>query len=148
MDKVTLKKKINDLFIVREDDGTYNLFGKFYITPESTNLYRVNVAHENDTYLFSSLRNAVTWCVFQKNDKKKETNRIAELDALICNLDVQIAQHTRLYAKAENTDKYIYSAKLTENRVRKKEAVREIEEYANTSRYLQSKKFAENMNKN
>lgn len=147
MDKVTLKKKINDLFIVRENDGSYNLFGKYTVIPEN-NSYKVNVNGETDFLHFSSLRNAVTWCVFEKNNKYKEVKRIHELDELISSLNVIIAQHTKLLEKTTSEDKYIFSAKLAEGKVKKKQAMKEIEEYANISRYWQRKKFSENQDKN
>lgn len=143
MDKITLKNKISDLFIVRENDGSYNLFGKYFIKKEM-NTFRVFLEESKDPYEFSSLRNAVTWCVFEKNNKLKETKRIQELDELISSLDVLIAQHTKLVEKTKNEDKYIYCAKLVENKYRKRQALSEIEEYANLSRYWQNKKFAEN----
>lgn len=147
MDKVTLKKKINDLFIVRENDGSYNLFGKYTVIPDN-NSYKVNVNGETEFLHFSSLRNAVTWCVFEKNNKYKEIKRIHELDELISSLNVIIAQHTKLLEKTTSEDKYIYSAKLAEGKVKKKQAIKEIEEYANISRYWQRKKFSENQDKN
>lgn len=145
MDKATLKSKINDLFIVRENDGSYNLFGK-YVIQKQNHVYRV-LLEDNVTFDFSSLRNAVTWCVFEKHNKSKEIRRIHELDELIGSLDVLIAQHSKLLEKTKNDDKYIYSAKLVENKKRKRQALLEIEEYANLSRHWQTKKFAENMDK-
>jgi hypothetical protein len=147
MDKITLKKKISDLFIVRENDGSYNLFGKYTVVPEN-NTYKVNITGEQEYLHFSSLRNAVTWCVFDKNNKYKEVKRIHELDELISSLDVIIAQHTKLLEKTNNEDKYIYSAKLAEGKYKKKQALQEIEKYANISRYWQRKKFNENQDKN
>lgn len=144
MDKLTLKKKINDLFIVKENDGTYNLFGKYIITPES-NLYKVTL--ENINYTFSSLRYAVTWCVFEKNNKYKEVKRIQELDELISGLDVSIAQNTKLYTKAQYEDKSIYLAKLIENKYRKRQVLEEIEHFADLSKYWQIQKFTENTDK-
>jgi len=146
MDKITLKNKIADLFIVRENDGSYNLFGKYLIKKE-VDAFRVFLEENNNPYEFSSLRNAVTWCVFEKNNKLKETKRIHELDELISSLDVLIAQHTKLAEKTKNEDKDIYCAKLIENKYRKKQALSEIEEYVNLSKYWQNKKFAENADK-
>lgn len=148
MDKHTLKTKIKDLFIVKEDDGSYNLFGKYLIIPQSTNLYKVVVAESTDQYYFSSLRNAVTWCVFEKNNKYKEIKRICDLDELISSLEVVIGQNKRLLLRAATDDKYIYAAKLEEAKYKKKNAIKEIEEYISLSRYWQNNKFKENQTKN
>lgn len=147
MDNQFLKTKIEDLFIVKENDGSYNLFGKYVIFPESSNLYKVSILGEQTSYSFSSLRNAVTWCVFEKNKKYKEIKRIYELDELIGSLEVSIAQNKKLLERAKEMDKYIFAAKLEEAKYKKRNAIREIEEYATLSRHWQTKKFKENQGK-
>jgi len=144
MDKRTLKTKITDLFINKEDDGTYNLFGKYIITPKDNSIYTVQEVNETEFYIFSSLKNAVTYCVFDNNNKQKEVQRIIELDELICSLDFIIQQHSRLLKKSDNENKNIYSAKVVEDKFKKKMAMRELEGYINFSRFLQSRKFNEN----
>ena len=138
-----LKKKINKLFIVREDDGSYNLFGKFTIVPVN-NLYKVLNLNEEKTYMFSSLKNAVTYCVFEKNNKKKETNRIIDLDESIGSLEMQILQYIRLLKKANDSNKEIYSAKITECKHKRALAIKELERYINDSKYYQTREFKEN----
>lgn len=148
MDKTTLNKKIKDLFIVREDDGTYNLFGKYTIVPERTKLYKVNVLGEPEYYCFSSLRHAVTWCVYEKNNKKNELKRIYELDEIISGFEVTLGQITKMLNKVDKNDKPIFVAKIIEEKYKKQRALREMQQYINISRYWQGKMFAENMNKN
>lgn len=144
MNQLELKKKISDLFIVRENDGSYNLFGKYSIKLEE-GLYKVNLYGENNSYLFSSLKHAVTWCVFEKNNKQKEQNRIVELDELLGSLDAIILQHTNILKKVKvQEDKQIILAKLYEEKIKKKQALEEIEKYTTISRYLQGKKYKEN----
>jgi hypothetical protein len=144
MNQLELKKKINELFIVREDDGSYNLFGKYSIKLEE-GLYKVSVCGENSNFIFSSLKHAVTWCVFEKNNKQKEQNRIVELDQLLASLDAIIMQHTKILKKAKiKEDQIIISAKLFEQKIKKKQALEEIEKYTTISRYLQGKKYKEN----
>ena len=138
-----LKKKINKLFIVKEDDGTYNLFGKFIILPIN-DLYKVQNLNEDRTYIFSSLKNAVTYCVFEKNNKKRETCRIIDLDETIGSLEMKILQYTKLLKKADEAGNEIYSAKITESRYKRALAIRELEGYINDSKYYQSKEFKEN----
>lgn len=144
MNKNDLKKKISDLFIVKEDDGSYNLFGKYIIKNEH-GLYIVKVYEDTIQTTFSSLKHAVTWCVFEKNNKQKEVKRIAELDEILGSLDAMILQHTNMLKKSDNLEnKAIIHAKLLEERLRKRQALQEIEKYATISRYLQTKKYTEN----
>lgn len=144
MNKTDLKNKIVDLFIVKENDGSYNLFGKYTITNEK-GLYVVRLVEDNVKNTFSSLKHAVTWCVFEKNNKQKEVRRIAELDDILGSLDAIILQHTKMLQKTnDSSSKSIIYAKLFEERLKKRQALQEIEKYATISRHLQNKKFAEN----
>lgn len=145
MNKKDLVNKIQDLFIVREYDGTYNLFGRYIVSPTNDGYYVVTIAEDDINLEFSTLRHAVTWCVFQKNNKHKEIKRIYELDGLLGGLDVSIEQHKRLMNKSKSTEeKYIYLAKLEEDKRKKRLALEEINGYAELSKYWQNKKFQEN----
>jgi len=145
MNKTYLAKKIKDIFIVKEYDGSYNLFGTYVIRPQSQGTFIVTTI--NDPYAdiveFSSLKYAVTYCVFEKNRKDKETRRLRELDQYIGALEVSIAQHKKLMQKREIPDKFIYLAKLGEDQLRRKNAQKELDSYAALSKYLQTKKYQE-----
>ena len=145
MNKKDLVNKIQDLFIVREYDGTYNLFGRYIVTPTVDGYFIVTMSEDNLQLEFSTLRHAVTWCVFQKNNKYKEIKRIYELDGLIGSLNVSIEQQRRLMNKSNSSeDKYIHLAKLEEDKRKKRLALEEINGYAELSKYWQNKKFQEN----
>jgi len=146
MNNKDLKNKIHDLLILKNDDGSYYLFGKYLIT-HTQGLYTLTVQDEDtETYFFNSLKNAVTWCVFANNKKYKEVKRIAELDSLMSSLDVSIAQHKKLVNNKQKhkEDRYIYLAKLYEEKLKKQQVLNEITEFVNLSKYLQTKKFSEN----
>jgi hypothetical protein len=144
MIKANLATQIKDIFIVEEYDGTYNLFGTYIIRPEN-GLYKVSIPR--DPYFaeidFSSLQYAVTWCVFEKSRKNKENKRVYELDRYIGALDVAIAQHSKLLKKRAIPDKYIYIAKLAEDKYKKRLALKELSTYTALSKYIQTKKFKE-----
>jgi len=144
MIKSNLEKKIKDIFIVEEYDGTYNLFGMYIIRPEN-GIFKVSMP--SDPYFsemdFSSLQYAVTWCVFEKSRKNKENKRVYELDRYIGALDVAIAQHTKLLKKRSIPDKYIYIAKLAEDKYKKRLALKELSTYTALSKYIQTNKFKE-----
>jgi hypothetical protein len=148
MNKRDIVSKIKDLFIVREDDGSYNLFGRYLINPSKTGVYTVTDLYENNNLDFCVLRHAVTWCVFQKNNKYKEIKRIHELDSLLSGIDVSIQQHRKLAEKTKNSnDKFIYLAKLQEDKRKKLMLLNELNSYAEQSKYWQTKKFMENKDK-
>lgn len=143
MNKKDLVSKIKDLFIVRESDGTYHLFGKYLITPVNES-YKITVQDENINYTFYSLKHAVTWCVFDKNRKYKELKRVLELDSDIISLEAAIVNHERLLLKSEGENKYIYQAKLYEEKLKKRKLLEEINQFAALSKYMQTRKFQEN----
>jgi hypothetical protein len=147
MNTIDLARKINDLLIVREDDGTYVLFAKYIISSTNEGYYNITIKNEESVLNeFSSLKHAVTWCVFDNNKKYKEVKRIQELDSLLGSLDVSIAQHKKLaYKHNDNDDKFIYLAKLHENKLKKKQALIELDGYITLSKYWQTKKFDENI---
>jgi hypothetical protein len=147
MDKHNLKKKMKELFIVKEENGSYNLFGKYTIIKDTYDNYRIAIFEEDIRLGFSSLKNAVTYCVFDKNNKQKDGQRVFDLDQSVSSLDFSIAQNTKLYNNADDERKNILSAKIVEAKFKKKQALKEIENYVNLSKYWQIKKFEENQQK-
>lgn len=146
MNKKELSSKIRDLLIVREDDGSYYLFGKFCILPDSHGYFHLlDTVEKEKIHSFSSLKTAVTYCVFEKNKKYKELVRIIELDDLLGSLDAMIEQHTKLVEKTIDFDyKSILKAKLFEEKLKKRQMTTEINSYIALSKHWQTKQFAEN----
>lgn len=147
MDKHNLKKKIKELFITREDNGSYSLFGRYNISRDHMGSYQVTLQGENYKVEFSSLKNAVTYCVFNQHNKQKDGQRVLDLDELVSSLNFNIEQTTKMYKNANELRKDILGAKLTEAKFKKKLALKEMETYINMSKYWQMKKFEENQQK-
>lgn len=144
MNKAYIQKKIKELFIVQENDGSYNLFGTYMVIPQPNGAFKVSVMDKNDQSIeFSSLKYAVSWCVFEKNNRPKERERIHILDQIINSLEVTMFQYKKLAQKVKTSDRDIYLAKFLEDKLKRKKAVQEIEQYTSMSRYIQNKKFAE-----
>lgn len=143
-----LSKKINDLLIVRESDGSYFLFGKYKITNDKFGFKVIKKGTDDESLVFSTLQYAVSWCVFDKNNKKTYQSRLEELDTILGSLDVAMFQHKKMLNKHRNTeDKYIFLAKLSEEKHKKKKALDEITSYVYTSKLIQDKKYLENLPK-
>jgi len=143
MNKQDLAKKITDLLIIKQDDG-YHLFGRYLITKKD-NGFIVNapIDYEDTTLEFAQLKHAVTWCVFHKNNKYKELSKIAELDEKLDGLQVTINNLKRLAERAKSEDKLIYLAKLSEDKVKRQIAQKAMNFYIDTSKYWQTKSFAD-----
>lgn len=146
MNKNYLHRKIQELFIVHEHDGSYNLFGAYIINQQNNGAYKLQKLDSHSTLEFSSLKYAVTYCVFEKNNKYKEKARLVELDDLISSLEVTIQQHKKLAQKSEYKD--IVLAKLIEAKLKKRQALNEMQRYTALSRYIQDRKFAETRSEN
>jgi hypothetical protein len=142
VNKFDLKSKIKDLFIVREEDGSYNLFGR-YLIEQKNGEYVLQERGENSLYTFYVLKHAVTWCVLNNSKNYKGVRRILELDNELVSLDAMIENHTRLlYKNGENA--FIYEAKLQEEKLKKRKILEEINSYTALSKHIQSKKYKEN----
>lgn len=140
MNSKDFKKKIKDLLIVKNDDESYYLFGQYHIIKKDS--YYTLTDLENGQHVFSTLRHAVTYCVFKKNNKLKDVKRIKELDDLLGSLDVAIAQHQRLATNSNDPEvKQIYLAKLGEEKLKKQIFRKELEEYVNFSKWLQTQNY-------
>ena len=144
MNKQDLYKKINDLLFLKQDDGSYHLFGQYLIKRDIDQLYIVTYLHDPDMLpiKFSQLKYAVTWCVHHKNKKYKDIVKIAELDELLDSLNAVIEHHKQLL-KRNNDKKPIYLAKLGENKLKRKQAQQTMDGYVSYSKYWQDKTFKE-----
>lgn len=141
---------VKDVLIWKNNDGTYNIFGNYKITLLQNGLYKIDVLNnpDNPDLVVSNLKTAVTWCIFERNKKYKETRRIIEIDSLLGSLDVGISIHRKMMLKSLDVeDQLLYSIKLNEEKLKKKRFLEEIREYVNLSKYWQNAKFKENRNK-
>jgi|688.fasta_scaffold777663_1 hypothetical protein len=137
-----LASELSEVFIVDYDDGSYELFNKYRVEPQTTGLFKVVHFTVTEEHMFSSKKHAFTWCIFDKYKKIKESNRIEELDLLLSGLEVSMAQQKKLLAKAKDNDtKLIYLAKLQEAKRKRNAMIKEINSYINISRHWQSSKF-------
>jgi len=145
-----LTTKIHDLLILKNTDGSYDLFGRYKILSSNNGLFIVSVPKDCDIaeQTFSSLKHAVTWCVFEKHKKYSDIKRIQELDMLLSSLDVSSGILKKLFEKTKDLeDRFIYLAKLDEVKFKKRALLAEINSYISTSKHWQTKKFTENQSK-
>lgn len=136
-----LLSTVGDITIFQNDDGSYELFNRYTI---QKNPYGFKVVHiyNSDEKLFSSLKNAVTWCVFENRKKYQKAQRIEYLDKMIAGMDLNIEMHKKLIKKSTDTEiKLIYAAKLSDEQNKKKIMLHEMSGYIHESKALQTQKF-------
>lgn len=137
-----LTTDIKDMLIVRDELGNYELFGKYRIEQYKNGLCKVIRFRYAEEHMFSSLKNAFIWCIFNKNSKISESKRIKELDFLLDSLNTRLYQQSRLYLKSKTPDiKFIYLAKIHENKIKRNQILKEIKTFTSISRYCQHKIF-------
>jgi hypothetical protein len=134
-------KKLSELAIIQGPDGSYYLFSKYSIR-KNNGYYIVELDKIAGTKSFNVLKNAVSWCTFDKRNNIYESNRILELDNKLASVDAAILVHQRLAKKAKKLEeKLIYLAKLGEEKMEKKQILDELDSYVETSRIWQNKRF-------
>ena len=134
--------KYKDILIFQNDNGTYELFAKYFIELHS-NGYIINTTCYSEGKIFSNLKNAVTWCIFDNKNKVQQTARIEYLDKMLAGTDMNIIIHKKLIDKTSDMDhKLIYVSKLSQEQVRKKEMLEEMDNFITQSKNWQTRKFA------
>ena len=133
-------KGVNGVAIFKNEDGTYELFDKFNITPKEQS-FIVTVNYDKES--FSSLKNAVTWCVCENQQKYVRAKRVKYLDDMIGGTEVAIDMHKKLLKKSKDMEHtLIHLAKLSEERSKRASMIQEMDAYIKESIYWQNKKFA------
>jgi hypothetical protein len=134
--------ELEDIIIFQNNDGSYELFNGYVITRSIDNAYVVTMLTTHTTHTFYTLKNAVTWCIFDKRNMIYESNRIIILDNLQGGLEVDIALHSKMFKNTRNSDnKLIFLAKLNEDKMKKKQINDELFVYINNSKKWQTHRF-------
>lgn len=135
------KKGAADISIFKNEDGSYELFDKFIITNQN-NKFQVTKKTSYTIKTFASLKNAVSWCIYDQRNKITEMNRIEQLDRLLFSIDAEIQLHLNLIQKTKNIDnKLIYYAKLSDEKVKRKAAQDECSRLIKLSETWQIDRF-------
>jgi hypothetical protein len=134
--------KYKDILILQNDDGSYELFDKYLITKHEAG-HLISTRYCSDGKIFASLKNAVTWCIFDNKNKIHQTNRIEYLDKMLAGTEVNILVHKKLIDRTADIEhKLIYVSKLSQEQVRKKQMIEELDDFIVQSKNWQTRKFA------
>lgn len=134
-------KAISDLLIERYDNGVYHLFEKYQIK-KIKGLYVIDCLTHADELYFYALKNAVAWCIFDKQVNVSTAKRILDLDKGLVGADSNIQLHRTLVRKTKKTeDKLVYLAKMGEEKLKREHMATELAGYLEESKRWQMKKF-------
>lgn len=139
-----LEKTVADIIILENANGGYELFNKYDLYKKN-NFVKVVVRHTYTVKEFSSLKIAVSWCIFDKRNKIVEAKRLEQLDQLLTGISVSIHAHKKTLAVSSNIDhKLIVSAKLSNDQHKKKLLIHEISGLIQNSKNWQLGQFNKN----
>ena len=140
--KNELTFNVGDIVIFKNDNNSYELFNKYIIEQYTSDTYRVRCQFNSVEKTFSSIKSAVTWCIFDQRGKFAECNRIEELDRLLQGIDVSISLYKKFINKKSDVgNKLIYMAKLSEYYHKKKSMNGEMTKFIAISKQWQEQKF-------
>lgn len=133
---------IENIAILPGNDGSYSVFGRYMLFKKDPNNIIVKLFNGDIVNSFYSMKSALCWCVFDRRGLYSSANRILSLDNKLSGLEVSIAIHSKLIDKSkEMSDKFIYLAKLNEEKLQKREMTNELNRYINDSHSWQQKQF-------
>jgi hypothetical protein len=127
--------------VIIQDDNHYALFGQYIITDYKDHCELRKDSRDN-SYIFSHIKYAVTWATLDKINKIQECNRILFLDQCLLGIDVNIKIHSNIFKKTNNVDtKLLFHSKYTEETLKKKRILRELEQFISQAKSYQLNKF-------
>jgi hypothetical protein len=135
-------QNIENVAILPGNDGSYQVFGRYTVIKQDSNNIIVKLFNGDMVNSFYSMKSAICWCVFDKRGLYSSANRIINLDNKLSGLDVGISIHSKLIDKSKDmNDKFIYLAKLNEEKLQKRDMTAELNRYINDSYSWQQKQF-------
>lgn len=136
--------KYKNLMIFQNENGSYDLFDRYTVSSKHNAGYKLVSKYNSTQKTFFSLKNAVSWCIFDYRNKFAERNRIEYLDAAIVSIESEIQVHKSLVNKKtiNYEDKLVYYSKLSEELIKKKQFQEEMNSFVIQSKMWQVEKFA------
>jgi hypothetical protein len=127
-------------FIWRNDDGEYELFGKYRIVPTRPG-YTV-YCHANSVGEFSSTKTAVSWCVADKYRNYNLAREIYNTDLRLTAVGNDVFVRAGVANRSKKADfRESIDIKLESKIIRKKELEKQLDKCINLAKYLQQRGF-------
>ena len=133
--------KTMDMLLLPIDNNGYVLFGK-YIILKKDNYYNLSIDNIEQEKTFSSVKNAVTWCVFKERKKTIVCKEIEHLDFKLSSLEIDLLQKTKVLNNTKDEKfRNVYIAKIEEDNLKKKILLKQLNRYISISKDWQTKMF-------
>lgn len=105
-------------FVIIQEKNGYRVFEKYIITKTNEG-FKVIQLHNDAEHMFLTLKNALTWCTLHNKNLVFEAQRLKFLDSQLNGLTISTDLLLRYLKKTKEKDKkFIYSNKITENRLK------------------------------
>ena len=126
--------------IWKNDDGTYEVFGRYRICPERTG-FRVFCA-ATEVGVFSSTRTAMSWCVADKFQDYNLARELYDLDVKLSNMTNDIITRANIGDRSKTPEfKEHIVTKLETKIIRKKEVENRLSKCVSYAKYYQQRGF-------
>lgn len=137
-----LSSSLKDILVIRSNDR-YELFGIYKIAINSKGHWEVADKNTGNSYEFSSMKVAVTWCTFDHASKFMESKLIKQLDSQLSSVNVDILIHKKNIDNINLDEdlRWTQRIKLQEDLRKKRQVLRELNRLINTSKSIQVQKF-------
>lgn len=126
--------------IWQNDDGVYEVFGRYRIVPERLE-FRV-FCSATDVGTFGTTRSALSWCIADKNQAYNLARELKELDNKLTALNNDIAVRTAL---AERSSRWEFrdpvGTKLETKIIRRKQVENRLAKCVSWAKYTQQRGF-------
>jgi len=137
------QKEINYLMpnvIWQNDDGIYEVFGRYRIQPKYPGFRVFCGATEVGT--FSSTRTALSWCIADKNCAYNTAREILSVDSKLSALTADIATRASVGDRSKDLDRReIISTKLETKIIHKKALENQLAKCVDWAKYCQQRGF-------
>ena len=138
-----IREELRDIMpnvILAQDDGTYEVFGKYRITPERPG-YAV-LCHSTDVGVFNTTRTALSWCIADKFKDYNLANDILILDNKLTGLTNDINARATIADRSSRPDfRENVGTKLETKMIHKKIVENQLTNCVNLAKYLQQRGF-------
>jgi hypothetical protein len=127
-------------FIWRNDEGEYELFGRYRIVPTRPGYTVYCLA--NSVGEFSSTKTAVSWCVADKYRNYNLAREIYNTDTRLTAVGNDVFVRAGIANRSKRADfQESIDIKLETKIIRKKELEKQLDKCVNLAKYLQQKGF-------
>jgi len=126
--------------IWQNDDGVYEVFGRYRIHPESHG-FRV-FCSATDVGVFSNTKTALSWCIADKNQAYNTARELLETDCKLSAITSDIATRAAIGDRSRDPVlREIILTKLESKIIHKKHLENQLSKYVSWAKYVQQRGF-------